>query len=131
MQDKLLSIQEAGKLLGVSAKTLRRWETRGILTAQRTVGNQRRYLKSQIENFKTYRELGITEQFTPLDSAKGNLTGLTPQQPSTSQYQTPGVPSIDWKIETKRAGTLIKKGAIIASFASLVVIGTATLGFAL
>ena len=153
MQDKLLSIQEAGKLLGVSAKTLRRWEARGILTAQRTVGNQRRYLKSQIENFKTYRELGIQEQFSPSPSPMQGLALQESQaqgfQKSTSGSVTrpersgkpsePRVEWVDWEENARlasarlarKATALVKKGVVIASFASLVIVGTVALGFAL
>jgi excisionase family DNA binding protein len=48
----LLSIQQAAERLGVSTKTLRRWENRGLITPQRTVGNQRRYTLEQVENFR-------------------------------------------------------------------------------
>ena len=46
--DKLITIREAGKLLGVSNTTLRRWEESGKLVPERTAGNQRRYRLSQI-----------------------------------------------------------------------------------
>lgn len=46
--DKLITIHEAAKLLGVSNTTLRRWETSGKLIPERTAGNQRRYRLSQI-----------------------------------------------------------------------------------
>ncbi|CAK0766366.1 hypothetical protein CCP3SC5AM1_460015 [Gammaproteobacteria bacterium] len=41
--DKLLTIAEASKILGVCTTTLRRWEKDGKLVPIRTVGNQRRY----------------------------------------------------------------------------------------
>jgi putative resolvase len=42
--DRLLSVSEAGKLLGVSESTLRRWEKEGrLIPDERTLGNQRRY----------------------------------------------------------------------------------------
>jgi len=47
----LLTISQAAKQLGVSTKTLRRWEQRGVLIGSRTVGNQRRYLLDEIKNF--------------------------------------------------------------------------------
>src|SRR3989344_1075256 len=139
MQDKLLSIQEAGKLLGVSAKTLRRWETRGILIAQRTVGNQRRYLKSQIENFKTYKDLGIQDQFTPSQPqtppfGQGGTTHFTPEVGAaftSGVGKHTGANGIDWEENAGKATALIKKSLVIGSFASLVVIGTIILGFAL
>jgi excisionase family DNA binding protein len=47
--DKLLSILEASKLLGISRSTLRRWEREGkIKPDARTNGNQRRYKLSSI-----------------------------------------------------------------------------------
>src|SRR5581483_8801816 len=52
MNQNLLRIQEAAKLLKVSTKTLRRWEKSGLLVADRTLGNQRRYSKSQLLAFK-------------------------------------------------------------------------------
>lgn len=41
--DKLYSIGEAAKYLGVSVSTLRRWENGGKLVPERTQGQQRRY----------------------------------------------------------------------------------------
>lgn len=43
MAKKLLSIKEAGDILGVSNGTLRRWETEKRLIPERTAGGQRRY----------------------------------------------------------------------------------------
>ena len=49
VMDKLLSILEASKLLGISRSTLRRWEREGkIKPDARTSGNQRRYRLSSI-----------------------------------------------------------------------------------
>ncbi len=47
--DKLITISEAGDLLGVSNTSLRRWEKSGKLVPERTAGNQRRYRLSQID----------------------------------------------------------------------------------
>ena len=41
--DKLYSIGEAAKYLGVSVSTLRRWENEDKLVPERTQGEQRRY----------------------------------------------------------------------------------------
>jgi len=47
--NKLLSIKKAGKVLGVSESTLRRWEKEGkLIPDERTKGNQRRYKLSSI-----------------------------------------------------------------------------------
>ncbi len=48
--NKLLSIEKAAELLGVSTSTLRRWEREGkLIPDERTEGNQRRYLLSSIK----------------------------------------------------------------------------------
>ncbi len=48
--EKLISISEASKLLGVSKSTLRRWEDEGRLVPdERTKGNQRRYKLSTLK----------------------------------------------------------------------------------
>jgi excisionase family DNA binding protein len=55
----LLSIQEAADLLGVSTNTLRRWETEGKITSERTVGGHRRYQVSDLLNHKSDGSLTI------------------------------------------------------------------------
>jgi len=48
-QEKLLTISEASKLLGVAKSTLRRWEEEGKLIPDvRTKGGQRRYKLSSL-----------------------------------------------------------------------------------
>ncbi len=79
--DKLLSIQEASKILGVSEGTLRRWEREGKLYPdERTKGNQRRYKLSSIkpelvfgnENKKTlaYARVSSNDQKADLERQK-------------------------------------------------------------
>jgi excisionase family DNA binding protein len=47
---KLLSVEQAAELMGVSTSTMRRWEKEGkLIPDERTVGNQRRYLLSSIK----------------------------------------------------------------------------------
>jgi len=58
--DKLLSIQEAAKVAGVSAGTLRRWERQGKLIPDRTPGKQRRYKLSQLRPH-LFREKDISK----------------------------------------------------------------------
>ncbi|MDP2585839.1 MAG: helix-turn-helix domain-containing protein, partial [Candidatus Levybacteria bacterium] len=52
MKNRLYTIQEVADILGVSTKTLRRWDQRGSFIATRTAGNQRRYTQEQISNLK-------------------------------------------------------------------------------
>ncbi|WP_207654701.1 helix-turn-helix domain-containing protein, partial [Sulfobacillus sp. hq2] len=44
--ERLVSIREAAKALGVSMTTLRRWEAEGRLMAEHTPGGHRRYWRS-------------------------------------------------------------------------------------
>lgn len=47
---KLIKIDEAASLLGVSIKTLQRWDGERKLIANRTLGGHRRYKLSDILN---------------------------------------------------------------------------------
>ena len=49
MQERLLSIGKAAKILGVCNPTLRRWEASGKLVPIRTPTNQRRYKLSDLK----------------------------------------------------------------------------------
>jgi hypothetical protein len=51
-KDRLTSIKEAAGFLGVSEKTLRRWENKGILLPLRTKGGHRRYKLSNLKDIK-------------------------------------------------------------------------------
>ncbi|PIS14646.1 hypothetical protein COT64_01605, partial [Candidatus Shapirobacteria bacterium CG09_land_8_20_14_0_10_39_12] len=52
LPQKLFTIQQAADFLGVSTKTLRRWDKSGRLLPQRTAGNQRRYQQNLLDEFK-------------------------------------------------------------------------------
>ncbi len=47
--DKMISISKAAKILGVTTRTLKRWDETGVLKVYRTIGNHRRYKKSDVE----------------------------------------------------------------------------------
>ncbi len=47
--DEWLTIGEAAALMHQSISTLRRYDASGVLKADRTLGGQRRYLRSAIE----------------------------------------------------------------------------------
>ena len=53
---RYISIGTAAKTLGVSIPTLRRWDSVGILVAERTPAGHRRYLASEVS---TFNPLGI------------------------------------------------------------------------
>lgn len=47
--DTRVAIGEAARRLGVAVGTVRRWEAEGKISSTRTIGNQRRYLVSDVE----------------------------------------------------------------------------------
>lgn len=49
MNDELIPIGEAARILGVSVATVRRWEAQGKIAARRTLGEQRRFVRSEVE----------------------------------------------------------------------------------
>ena len=51
----MLNITEASELLGVSTKTLRRWEKDGKISPFRTPGGHRRYDKEQLLKIINYK----------------------------------------------------------------------------
>ena len=48
--EKLITLQEASEILGVSKITLRRWDNSGKFKALRTIGGARRYSEGDINN---------------------------------------------------------------------------------
>ena len=48
--EKLITLQQASDLLGVSKITLRRWDNSGKFKTLRTIGGARRYSEGDINN---------------------------------------------------------------------------------
>ena len=48
--DKILSISEAAKYIGVFTLTLRNWEKKGKIKAFRTLGGHRRFRQSDLDH---------------------------------------------------------------------------------
>ncbi|HAC65845.1 MAG TPA: IS607 family transposase [Cyanothece sp. UBA12306] len=57
--NKLLTIRQAAELLGVSTKTIRRWEQEGKMKATRTVGGHRRFKISELLGSQKETQLTI------------------------------------------------------------------------
>ncbi|MBP0020854.1 MAG: helix-turn-helix domain-containing protein, partial [Cyanobacteria bacterium SBLK] len=55
----LISVSEAAKLLGVSTKTIRRWEADGKIKAVRTEGGHRRFEVSDLIGNKQNVDLTV------------------------------------------------------------------------
>ena len=55
MSDEMITITEAALMLGVTSKTLRRWDKEGRLSAHRSLGGHRRYFRKDIERLQGLR----------------------------------------------------------------------------
>ena len=53
MESKYLGVTEAATYLGISRRTLRRWEDAGAITPLRTPTNKRRYTRAQLDAILT------------------------------------------------------------------------------
>ena len=49
----LVPIGEAARIFGVTVATVRRWERKGKISAQRTPGGQRRFDRAEIERARS------------------------------------------------------------------------------
>ena len=82
MKNEFLSIQDAAKLLGVSPTTLRRWEQKGMLVPQRTMGNQRRYNRVELDNLK--KKSSLPEILPETDETPNIQPVLASEEPTLS-----------------------------------------------
>ena len=62
--NRILPIEEASAILGVSPQTLRNWEKDGRLVSERTAGGHRRYSEETIDRLKKIR-MGDNEIIIP------------------------------------------------------------------
>src|SRR3990167_7460351 len=93
--NQLFSIKDVANILGVSTKTLRRWEEKGILIPHRTPGNQRRYTLDHIDNFKRQRSGERIYQDERVVSAS-QLFSQLPSQQAQPQSQYQNLPTSDY-----------------------------------
>ena len=85
--DKLYRIGQAAKLLGVSASTLRRWETEKRLVPERTEGGQRRYWLSQFKMPNKTRRVSDRKTIAYARvSSRDQKSDLTRQQKVLEMY---------------------------------------------
>ncbi len=72
---RLVTTSEAARELGISAKTLRRYEERGVLKPIRTMGGQRRYYLATLKAMLSSAE--DTEEPTPPQPPLATATNAT------------------------------------------------------
>ncbi len=73
---KLIPISEAAEVLGVSVDTIRRWDKKGTLHAERPNGKTRYFSLEEIENIKFSKPLSISEASKQLGLSASTLRRL-------------------------------------------------------
>ena len=76
--EEYLSIGKAAKILGVTPKTLRRWELAKIIRSARTPTGYRRYRRDEVLRLRTKRQPGFGTRcvlYARVSSAKQSLDG--------------------------------------------------------
>lgn len=96
-----LTIGQLAERAGVATSALRFWETRGLIRADRTAGNQRRYLKSELRRvafIRTAQRVGLS-----LDEIAAALALLpeerTPTKADWARLSRSWRPRLDEQIE--------------------------------
>jgi len=64
--NKLVTLQKACEILGISSQTIRRWEREGKISCVRTQGNQRRVPMDEIHRILGTTDLDTDQQITLL-----------------------------------------------------------------
>ncbi|MGB6117413.1 MAG: MerR family transcriptional regulator [Mesorhizobium sp.] len=77
MDEPLFKIAEAARMAGVSASTLRLWETQGLVEPLRTPSGQRLYARATVERLKTIVWLRNEEGLNPA-AIRQKLAGQMP-----------------------------------------------------
>jgi MerR family redox-sensitive transcriptional activator SoxR len=103
MQDRFIAIGDLSRRTGVAVSALRFYEEKGLLTALRTAGNQRRFLRSDIRRVSFIliaQRLGL------------GLTEIEKELSSLPQGRTPT--QMDWqKISRSMRGAIDEKIALL------------------
>lgn len=107
--EELISIDTAAAMLGVSKQTVRNWEEKGRIIAERSTGNHRRYKKTAIFDFKKQQMGGfefvisditptILLNYTKLFLSNFDLTEnitITARQDSVNEKMILSIDSLD------------------------------------
>lgn len=73
MDNKLISIGKAAKMLGITTTTLRRWDKNGKLEPTRTPSGRRAYLLSQIEEMSTISVFSMAQNWLSREKGEDPL----------------------------------------------------------
>ena len=76
MDDRLVSIGEAAKALGVSVDTLRRWERVGRVQTRRDYRNRREIAVSEIERLGGHMPIRVGDGFSARNRFEGEVESV-------------------------------------------------------
>ena len=76
MDDRLVSIGEAAKALGVSVDTLRRWERAGRVQTRRDYRNRREIAVSEIERLGGHMPVRVGDGFSARNRFEGEVESV-------------------------------------------------------
>ena len=91
-KDKLLTVGEVARLAGCSPDTVRTWDREGLLTAQRTQGNQRRFIESEVVRF-IQAERGSKSTPAPSVTTDASVPAPSRPRPGLVSRKQPSQPS--------------------------------------
>lgn len=110
MNSKLLTLQQTSDILGISTKTLRRWDNEGKLLSIRTVGDHRRYKEDDVLSFmnelnKESEITNITATYSRVSSHEQKTKGdLDRQSQRLSEYCAKKKLSVEYIIKDVGSG---------------------------
>jgi putative resolvase len=97
MPERLLTLQEACRRLGIHPNTLRRWDKQGKIRVVRTVGGRRRIPESELERLmgfvkpdvsrKAVIYAGVSQSRKVVWKGRGKVCWTTPNQGDTRLLQ--------------------------------------------
>ena len=101
IKNEMLTIGETARRVGVATSTLRFYESRGLISSIRTMGNQRRYHRSMLRRVSVIRvaqTLGLTLE--EISNAMSALpAGRTPTKRDWERLSTQWREQLDGRIE--------------------------------
>ena len=72
--ERLYTLKEAKKLLGVTTKTIQRWDKQGKIRVVRTIGGRRRIPESEIKRILGLKEERVIVGYARVSSATKRTT---------------------------------------------------------
>jgi PAS domain-containing protein len=96
------SIREVAAMVGIAAHTIRAWERRyGVVTPQRTTGNQRRYSSEDVQTLIRIKQSvtarGLSLRLAAFELNEGSLRDTIPEAAGVASPKADGYHPDDWR----------------------------------